>query len=377
MPVAALLVVCATAVCACVAAYLCIAVIAVRERSAAPAQWPGEWPSISVLKPLYGVEAATYDCLRSFCEQDYTEFELLFGVQDEADPAREIVQRLVREFPGRRIRMVVDQRQHGGNRKVGNLINMLAMAGHEHLVIADSDILVPPHYLQTVVAPLADPGVGVVTCAYRGLPRPGLPSLLGALFVNDWFLPSVRVAALLGSRRFAFGATIALRREALVAIGGFEAIVDQLADDYQLGELTRRRGLRTVLSSLEVETVVEERSWRDLLRHELRWLRTIRAVRPAGYALSAVTFGVPVALLAALAAAGAPPALACTGIAVMARLVLHWRVRGRGVPPWAWLALPLGDTLSLALWCWGFATHDVHWRDDRYLLTGNGAAQRY
>ncbi|HVC01683.1 MAG TPA: bacteriohopanetetrol glucosamine biosynthesis glycosyltransferase HpnI [Steroidobacteraceae bacterium] len=372
-----LAVACGIALAAIPAAYLCIAVFAVRRRPRGGAPGPAQWPAVTVLKPLCGAEFATYECLRSFCRQDFPCFEIVFGVQDPADAAVEIVQRLIREYPRCPIRVVVDRRQHGSNRKVGNLINMMAAARHDHLVIADSDILVAPDYLRRIVAPLLDPAVGIVTCAYRGLAEAGLPSLLGSLFVNDWFLPSVRIAALFGSRRFAFGATIALRRDALAAIGGFAAVADRLADDYALGELTRRLGLRTVLSAVEVETVIEERRLRDLLRHELRWLRTIRAVRPLGYALSVVTFGVPVAALGALLSGIAPAALACTGIAAGARLVLHWRVRGRGAPPWDWLALPLGDLLSFALWCWGFAARRVQWRDDRYLVTGDGSVQQY
>lgn len=359
------------------ALYLCFAVLAVRLRRADRATRPAVLPAVTVLKPLCGAESATYDCLRSFCVQDHPRFQIVFGVQDPGDPALPLARRLQREFPQLEIRTVVDGRTHGGNRKVGNLINMLAAARHDLLVIADSDIRVRPDYLGTVAAPLLDAGVGIVTCAYRATPRPGLASLLGASFVNDWFLPSVRVAAWLGSREFAFGATIALRRDALAAIGGFEAVADHLADDYRLGELTRRHGLRTILSEMEVETVVEERDLRTLAQHELRWLRTIRLVRPWGYALSGVSFGVPVALAGALAARGAPAALACVAVAAGARIVLHWSVRLRGAPSWHWLVLPLGDSLSFALWCWGFAARTVRWRDDRYRLAGDGSVQRH
>ena len=362
------------------AAYLGIALWVVRRGAAAAAAVaapPAHRPAVSVLKPLCGVEAGTYDCLRSFCAQAYPRYEIVFGVQDPADPALAVAERLVREFPALPLRIVADRRQHGANRKVSNLINMLGAATHDHLVLADSDIRVGPRYLDAVVAPLLEPGVGVVTTAYRAVAQPGLASWLAATFVNDWFYPSVRVAAAFGSRECAFGATIALRRDALEAIGGFEAIADQLADDYALGEETRRRGLRTVLAAVEVETVVEERSLRDSLRHLLRWLRTIRAVRPAGYAASLVTFGVPVAAIGAVLAGGGPPAAVALGIAALARLVLHYEVRGREAPWWDWLALPLGDSLSLALWCWGFVTRSVRWHGDRYRLAGDGAFQRY
>ena len=366
---------CGTSIAVLATVYLGAAAAAMRRRPRPPAAATAA-PAVTVLKPLCGVESATYDCLRSFCEQRHPQYQIVFGVQDALDPAQAVVRRLQHEYPGLAIDLVVDARQHGANRKVGNLINMLALARHDHLVIADSDIRVAPDYLEQVVAPLGDPAVGIVTCAYRGVPEPGLPSLLGALFINDWFLPSVRVAAATGSRQFAFGATIALRRDALRAIGGFEAIADHLADDYQLGELTRAIGLATVLSEVVVETVVNERSFGELVRHDLRWLRTIRAVRPVGYALSGITFGVPVAAVGVVLAGGAPVALATLGVALGARFMLHLAAREACESWTSWLALPLSDVLSFALWCWGFAARSVRWRQDRYLLTGNDSVTR-
>ena len=195
------------------------------------------------------------------------------------------------------------------------------------------------------------------------------------MFIDDWFMPSVRVAAMFGSRAFAFGATIALRRQVLADIGGFASIANQLADDYRLGELTRDLGLRTVLSDVVVETCVDERSLGKLVRHELRWLRTIRAVRPTGYSLSFITFGVPVAAIGCLLAGGGRPALSLLAVTVLARVILHFMVRR---PDSALalhlLALPLRDALSLGLWGWGFVTRRVHWRDDRLRVTSDGSA---
>jgi ceramide glucosyltransferase len=194
------------------------------------------------------------------------------------------------------------------------------------------------------------------------------------VFVNEWFRPSVCVAALFGSRSFAFGVTIALRRETLERIGGFRAIADQLPDDYRLGELTRRLGLRTVLSEVEVETAVNEPRLVDLVRHELRWLRTIRTVQPLGYALAGVTFGLPVAALGCLLAGGNNATLAMLLITVLTRLMVDSEPR-KAVSPLAqlWLVM-FSDVLAFALWCWSFTTRRVYWRAVRYQVARDGTA---
>jgi ceramide glucosyltransferase len=166
-----------------------------------------------------------------------------------------------------------------------------------------------------------------------------------------------------------------MRREVLQSIGGFSSIVDQLADDYRLGQLTRRLGLRTVLSDMVVETCVDERSLAQLVRHELRWLRTIRAVRPLGYSLAGITFSLPVAALGALLSSGAKAALAFLAVAAFARVMLHCTGRNiRTALSQLW-ALPLADVLGFALWCWGFATRRVHWRQDRFWVARDGTVQ--
>jgi ceramide glucosyltransferase len=368
---------CGSALAGAAAAYMVAAVVAVRARLRPDScTQPDDAPAVTVLKPLCGAERGLYECLRSFCDQDYGRLQIVFGVSDGGDPAVDVVRRLEREFPHIDMTLVVDRRQHGSSRKVSNLMNMLPLARHDHLVISDSDVRVERDYLSRILPPLCDPEIGIVTCPYRGVPGRGLWSLLGSLFINDWFIPSVRVAAMAGSRAFAFGVTIALRRETLAAIGGLGAIANQLADDYRLGELTRARGLRTVLSDVVVDTYVTERTFDDLVRHELRWLRTIRAVRPVGYSLSFITFGVPVAFLGSLLSLGAWPAVSLLITAALARLMLHFRVRGASsAMVRELLVLPLRDVLSLALWSWGFVSREVHWRDDLYRVTRDGSVQ--
>lgn len=358
---------------ACAMAYSVVAWLAMFTRIRPLSRTLQATPSVTIFKPLCGAEAETYDCLRSFCDQDYPEFQVIFGVADLNDPVVAIVERLQQEFPQRELQLVVDRRQHGSSRKVSNLVNMMPLAHHEFFVISDSDVRVSRDYLAKVVAPLLNEGVGIVTCPYRGVPRAGLWALLGSQFINEWFMPSVRVAALSGSRSFAFGVTIAISRRALARIGGFMAIANQLADDYRLGELTRRLGLKTVLSDVVVETSVVEGSLGELVRHELRWLRTIRAVRPVGYGLSFITFGVPVAGLGALLAGGAASTIAMLAVTAAARIVLHLKTRNEGASLRQLVILPIRDMLSVALWSWSFVTRRVHWRNDHFRVNRDGS----
>jgi ceramide glucosyltransferase len=331
--------------------------------------------AVTVLKPLCGAEPGLYESLRSFCTQRAGGFQIVFGVSDPEDSAIPVVRRLQREFGELELDLSIDATVHGASLKVSNLINMMRVARHDLLVVADSDVQVGPDYLERVVAPLADPAVGIVTCPYRGRAEGGPWSRLLESFINDWFMPSVLVAATFGSRAFAFGATIALRRDALEAIGGFEAIADQLADDYRLGELTRKLGLRTVLSEVVVDTRVDEPRARDLLRHELRWLRTIRAVRPGGYASSFVTFALPVAALGWLVSSGAGAALALLAATGAARLLLHFAIRRAEEAVWQLWVLPFNDLLAFMLWCWGFVSRNVHWRQAHYRVARDGSAR--
>jgi len=364
-----------TALAALAMAYSVTAWLAVRARRGRSRSGAATLPPVTVLKPLCGAERDLYDCLRSFCDQAYPGFQIVCGVQDPEDAAVAVVRRLQREFQGLDLHIAINGAQHGSSGKVSNLINMMPFARHDHLLVADSDVRVAADYLAKVLPPLLDPAVGIVTCPYRGCPQSGPWSALGSAFINDWFMPSVYVAALLGSRAFAFGATIAMRREVLTRIGGFMAIADQLADDYRLGELTRRAGLRTVLSEVVVETLVDEHRLGDLVRHELRWLRTIRAVRPLGYALSFVTFGLAPAVLGSLLAAGARATPALLAITALARLMLHFGVRdARSAVRQLWV-LPLTDLLGFALWCWGFVSRRVQWRHARYRVARDGSAR--
>ncbi|MGA2693457.1 MAG: bacteriohopanetetrol glucosamine biosynthesis glycosyltransferase HpnI [Opitutaceae bacterium] len=316
---------------------------------------------VSILKPLCGDEPGLYGNLRSFCTQSYPVFQVLFGVRDPRDAAVPVVRRLQAEFPEVDIQLVIDPRVHGTNLKVSNLLNILPEARYDWLVLADSDIGVSSDYLGLVTRHLSDPDVGVVTCLYRSVPRSGLWSRLGAMFIDDWFAPSVRVSHALGSTRFAFGATIALRRQTLQAAGGFEALSDLLADDFWLGEFTRRMGMRTVLSNVVVTTDVTEGSLSALWEHELRWLRTIRSSEPVGFAFSFVTFTIPM-LAVGLMLARTEVCATIAAIGAVARIVLHYLQRQRRIGRPVML-LAVRETLLLAEWAAAHVGSRVRWRD--------------
>ncbi|MHB1565182.1 MAG: bacteriohopanetetrol glucosamine biosynthesis glycosyltransferase HpnI [Acidiferrobacter sp.] len=329
-------------------------------------------PGVSVLKPLCGADPGLYAALRSFCLQDYPVFQLLFGLRDPADPAGAVVARLKAEFPQHDIGLIIEPRLIGMNYKVSNLAHLLPHARHAYLVLADADITVGRDYLQAVVAPLADPGVGIVTCLYKGRAGPGRAARVGALFINSWFVPSVLLARRLGSTAFAFGATIALRRDTLDAIGGFAPLASQLADDFVIGARTRALGRRTVLSTYLVETAVTEPGWATLLAHQLRWWRTIRVVNARGYAAAVLSLGLPVALVgAALAADGL--GIGLVFLALVLRLVLHYAVSRRLRVPADWVLLPVADVLLFAVWIGGFLGRRVRWRDQRFAVRADGS----
>lgn len=334
---------------------------------------------VSVLKPLCGAEPRLYENLRTFCDQRHGHFQLVLGVSSPDDPAIAVVRRLQAAYPMHDIELAIDTRVHGSNLKVSNLINMAERARHDVIVIADSDIAVEADYLDTVAAPLADPRVGVVTCLYVAQGVGGFWPRVGALFINEWFAPSVRVAHAAGSRRFGFGATLALRRATLERIGGFDALKNCLADDYWLAEHVRALGLSTVLSRVMVATDVIEPTFFALWQRETRWLRTIRSVNPLGFAFLFITFPTPWLIAGAwltgallngpsggehLWVALASGASTAAGFA--ARMLLHLRSARHERTFWRDLPLvPLRDTLLALQWLAGAFGSHVVWRGAR------------
>ena len=263
-----------------------------------------------------------YESFRCHCLQDYPNYEIIFAVSDPEDPAIAQVEQLQAEFPQRPIKLVVCRDRIGANIKVSNLAQMLPHAHAEYLIVNDSDIRVPANYLREVIAPLMDPAIGLVTCLYRGIPSPTLGSRFESLGIATDFCPGVLAARLLEDVKFGLGSTLAFRRSDLASIGGFEAIADHLADDYEIGRRLSERGLRVHLSQVVVESFLPAYSFPQFLRHQLRWARTLRSARPAGYLGLIFTFGIPWALLALTLFHGAAWAWTLLGIATAVRFTV-------------------------------------------------------
>ncbi len=346
-----------------------------RKKLKQPLLPDSQLPPVSILKPLKGVDPEIWESFCSHCEQEYlqSQIQMIFGVSDPADPAIEVVRRLQVKYPKLAIELLVCDRILGTNIKVSNLVQMLPAARHETLLVNDSDIRVPADYLRRVTAPLADASVGLVTCLYRGVAGPTLGSRLEALGISTDFVPGVLSARFLGKGlHFGLGSTLAFRRRDLEAIGGFETLLDYLADDYELGRRIASTGKRVELSTATVTTFLPAYTLRQFFRHQLRWSRTIRDARRWGYAGLLFTFGPPWALLMLLAARGAAWAwglfvvtlalrLACAFVS--AEAVLHDRQMLRNI-----LLLPLRDLIAPLVWSAGFVGNRIHWRGDVFDL---------
>jgi ceramide glucosyltransferase len=330
-------------------------------------------PAISILKPLKGTDPGMAEAFRSHCVQNYPDYEIIFGVSDAADPAIGVVDKLKNEFPDRAIRLVVCSEILGTNVKVSNLVQMARQGRHDIFVVNDSDILVPANYLLRLMNALSEPNVGLVSCLYRARPAETLGSRLEALGIASDFSAGVLVAQELeGGLRFGLGSTLAFRRRDLEGIGGFESLLEYLADDYQLGARICQRGLLVKLSEMVVETFLPAYSYRDFIAHQLRWARTIRDSRLWGYLGLVTTFGLPWSLLVVLLAKGALWAWVLLGVTVVLRLAMAMAVgkfvlQDRGTVSSLWL-IPLRDLLGVFVWTASFFGNTVRWRGDKFRL---------
>jgi ceramide glucosyltransferase len=356
------------------AAYYLLAIVAAFKWSRPPA--PGPRPSapsprlpVSILKPVHGRDPQFYQAIFSHAAQAYPEFEILFGCSNPADPALEDIRRLQCEFPQRRIEVAI-VRTDAPNAKVGVLAELAKRARYPLLLVNDSDIVVGPGYLMAVTAPLADPAIGLVTCLYRGAAE-SLAARAEALGIATEFAPSVLVARLLGVAEFALGSTMVFRAEALRRIGGFEAIANYLADDYQLGRHISQLGYRIVFAPFVVETDLGAESWAQTWRHQLRWSRTIRVSRPSGYYGYVVTHATLWALVALAAGHWRAGLLALVLRMLAGILVGAIILKDRNVLKHSWL-IPLRDLFGFAVWVAGLFGNRVQWRDRELRLRPDG-----
>lgn len=352
--------------------------IFLRERRSAKIDFA---PSISVLKSLKGLDPGMMDAFRSHCRQNYAgEYELLFGVSSLDDPAGAAVKELAAEFPERTIQLVECPERLGTNGKVSTLVQLARQARHDVLLMNDSDITVGPRYLERVARCFVsdasnanNPTVGLVTALYRGRAHGTLGSRLEALGIATDFIPGVLLSKWIeGGLHYGLGSTLAVRREALEKAGGLLGLVDQLADDYEMGARVERAGYRVALSTDVVETSVPAYNWRGFVEHQLRWLRTVRDARPAGYVGLIFTYGFAWAILNVLASGLSPVSLWLMGLSFFLRLAQAMTVGAEvlgdhDVLAYLWL-LPLRDVIALGLWTAGFAGNTIVWRGEQFTL---------
>lgn len=333
-------------------------------------------PPVTVLKPLRGAEEWMYEALASFCAQDYPDYEIVCGVRDAADPAIGLVARLRAAYPQTAIKLVINPHAIGTSAKVSNLYNMLQEARHELLVISDCDARVDRDYLRTVIAPLADERVGLVTCLYRPIGSRNFSALMEGLGLMGEFAQGVLVARWLDGVKFAFGATAATRRSVIARFGGFAAIANRLGDDFLLGNLTAQAGYEVLLSPYVVETVIPPYRFGQMFRHQLRWARSTKFRRPLAYLGLLFTHTTVLALGALITFSASGLVWGVSGAALGLRFLAAWLI---GVVGFAdrrlrryFFLLPLRDLLSFAVWVASFFGNTVYWCGDRYRLQSGG-----
>lgn len=336
---------------------------------------PDFHPPVTILKPICGLDSDAYENLASFCQQDYPRYQIIFAVLESTDPGIEVVEKIMHYFPELDIQLVVNDRTIGTNRKVSNLGNAVANAKYDTLLIADSDIRVGTDYLQRVVQPLQDASVGVVTCPYRSLAH-GWVAILEAVGTATDFQAGVFVATKLEGIKFAMGSTIVIRQAVLDKIGGFEAIADYLADDFQLGNLPAQVGYQVVLSDYVVDHVLASSTLADSIRRQIRWARGTRASRPWGYLGLIFTHGIVASLLLLITTGGSIFAWIVLAVTWSIRLGMGWIVGVKSLNDpvaknFLWL-IPLRDLISFGVWCSSFMGNQIEWRGKQWTLTKGG-----
>ncbi len=331
-------------------------------------------PPVSILKPVKGVDPGAYQNLASFCQQDYPTYEVLFGVADPNDPVIPVIARLQRDLGQHNIRLIIASPE-GTNRKAGLLKHLEEQARYDTLAVSDSDMRATPDYLRRVVAPLADERVGLVTCPYLGMDACNLTAGLEALHMGVTFLPAIVIARKVIDMRFAMGASVSLRRRDLARIGGFAALRDYLADDYQLGARIASLGLKVRLSDYVMHCVLGATRFRDQWDREVRWMRCAHISRPLEYPFLLISYATPLSLALVLWTNLEPQSLRMLAISLILRWAVAWLIsyrldyhEGRRWLVW----LPLRDVLSALTWCAGGLGRRISWRGEEFELQRDG-----
>ena len=329
-------------------------------------------PPVSLLKPVHGVDFGSVENFESFCLQNYPDYEILFAVNDDSDPAIPLIRKVASRFPERNIRLISGAPQIGANKKVNNLIELTRAARHEIIVLTDGDVRVLPNYLREVVAPFADPRIGAVTSFYRGITQKNLAAELEAIGAASDFFAGVLVAEWMEGMSFALGASIATTKSWVAKIGGFEAIADMHSDDYELGHRIAKAGGKIVLSHELVWTMYPAQSAIGFWNHQVRWSRTVRLCRPLSFIGLIFTHGLPWAIAAALVAPTASIAAAYLAAYLLLRLTTAWivgvRVSGdETVRRRLWL-VPFRDAIHFVVWLASFASNKISWGGEQFTM---------
>jgi ceramide glucosyltransferase len=331
-------------------------------------------PPVSNLKPIRGLDPDAYENFASFCRQDYPDYEILFCVGDAEDPVLPVIEKLVSDFPQRKIRVLYGSGRVATNDKVAKLARMVDEASNEVLVISDSDVRVEPDYLRRVVAPLADPNVGAVTCFYVPIPETETTFVqrLQAMGMVSDFYAGILVARQLDGVKFALGPTIATTRQKLASFGGYQSIENRPADDLLVGRLIAEQGYEVELLPYSVLTVADYASLRDLFYKRLRWITVMRHMRPWGHLGLIFTHGLPWALAAIAFAPSFGTLAAYLGGYMANRMAMVWMIGIRGLKEkglWKkMLLIPVWDAMAFAIWVISFARKSVRWRDGEYFI---------
>jgi ceramide glucosyltransferase len=348
------------------------AIAAVRYRGVRPPA-PAAWPPISVLKPLAGLDEGLEENLASFFEQDYPQFEILFAVRSASDPAIAALEKLLARYPAVPARLIVTGEPPYPNAKVYSLDLMLAAARHQLVVMSDSDVRVGPDLMRAIGAEFADQKLGLATCPYRAVPGRSFWSTLEAVGLNTEFIGGVLVARMLDGMKFALGPTIAARRAALEAIGGFDALKDYLAEDFVMGNRVAARGLGVILSSYVIEHRIGGQRFAANLLHRLRWNRSTRRSRPWGYLGQVFTNPLPLALLLwAMRPSWWPILVTTAAFRALAGWAASQHALRDPLTRRLWWLVPLQDMASFLAWIGGFFGNTILWRGRKYYLRRDG-----